>query len=432
MTKKRIHTEGLHGAELEKAISRMRVSKVAQSKRYTRSKYGNAVYVTLFILMGCFSILPLVYCIATSFKPLDELMVFPPRFFVHRPTVQNYLVLPSLLSNLKVPLSRYIFNSVFVSVTSTVLYVFSSAMSAFALSKSNVYGKKVMFHIIQYALLFNSYTLAIPQYLIYSYLGIIDTYAVYIFPMLMSTMGVFLMKQYSNYWVPRVARLEAYNNGNMYYTKNEENISLSKGKLLLTGRWHETEKNSLTSGYIKTEGNLSYQYGYAEILARLPKGNGVWPAFWALGTDTKAYQEIDFFEMFTNNSSRVTAAIHKWWIGLDSSGAEMRGHSSTNEKGRDYDLPNGETFNDDWHTFGCEWTPEEMRFFVDGEHYYTYDISGEGQDIHHTPVYLILCLQIGIAGMAKGVDETTPMPSVYEIEYVRLYQRPSYSKLILK
>ncbi len=236
----------------------------------------------------------------------------------------------------------------------------------------------------------------------------------------------------SNYWVPRVARLEAYNNGNMYYTKNEENISLSKGKLLLTGRWHETEKNSLTSGYIKTEGNLSYQYGYVEILARLPKGNGVWPAFWALGTDTKAYQEIDFFEMFTNNSSRVTAAIHKWWIGLDSSGAEMRGHSSTNEKGRDYDLPNGETFNDDWHTFGCEWTPEEMRFFVDGEHYYTYDISGEGQDIHHTPVYLILCLQIGIAGMAKGVDETTPMPSVYEIEYVRLYQRPSYSKLILK
>lgn len=202
MTKKRIHTEGLHGAELEKAISRMRVSKVAQSKRYTRSKYGNAVYVTLFILMGCFSILPLVYCIATSFKPLDELMVFPPRFFVHRPTVQNYLVLPSLLSNLKVPLSRYIFNSVFVSVTSTVLYVFSSAMSAFALSKSNVYGKKVMFHIIQYALLFNSYTLAIPQYLIYSYLGIIDTYAVYIFPMLMSTMGVFLMKQYMESSIP--------------------------------------------------------------------------------------------------------------------------------------------------------------------------------------------------------------------------------------
>lgn len=208
MAQKRINTAGLSGKELERAVSRMKVSRVAQSKRYTRSRFGNAAYVTLFVVMGCFSILPLVYCIATSLKPLDELMVFPPRFFVHRPTLQNYLALPSLLSNLKIPLSRYIFNSFFVSILTTFLYVFSSAMAAFALSKSNVYGKKTVFQIIQYALLFNTYTLAIPQYIIYSYLGMIDTYAVYIFPMLATTMGVFLMKQYMESSIPD-ALLEA-------------------------------------------------------------------------------------------------------------------------------------------------------------------------------------------------------------------------------
>ena len=174
----------------------------SQSKRYTRSRFGNAVYVTFLIFMGLFSVLPLIYCIATSLKPLDELMIFPPRFFVSRPTAQNYLALPGLLSNLRVPLSRYIFNSVFVSVVTTLLYVISSTMAAFVLTKTRVKGRKVMFVCVQYALLFNTFTLAIPQYLIFSYLGMIDTYWAYILPYIASTMGVFLMKQYMDGYVP--------------------------------------------------------------------------------------------------------------------------------------------------------------------------------------------------------------------------------------
>ena len=96
---------------LFKRIRENRTAKTSQSKKYTRSKAGNAVYVVILLALGIFSVLPLVYCVATSFKPLDELMIFPPRFFVNRPTVQNYLALPGLLSNLRVPLSRYIFNS---------------------------------------------------------------------------------------------------------------------------------------------------------------------------------------------------------------------------------------------------------------------------------------------------------------------------------
>ena len=185
-----------------------RSGSVSQSKRYTRSRVGNVVYVVFLLLFGIFSVLPLIYCITTSFKPLDELMIFPPRFLVTRPTVQNYLALPGLLSNLRIPLSRYIFNSVFISLVTTVLYVFISTMAAFVLTKSHIKGKKLIFKSIQYALLFNAFTLAIPQYLIFSYLKMIDTYWVYVLPYLASTMGVFLMKQYMEGSVPD-ALLEA-------------------------------------------------------------------------------------------------------------------------------------------------------------------------------------------------------------------------------
>ena len=185
-----------------------RTGSASQSKRYTRSRVGNAVYVTFLLLFGIFSVLPLIYCITTSFKPLDELMIFPPRFLVTRPTAQNYLALPGLLSNLRIPLSRYIFNSVFISLVTTVLYVFISTMAAFVLTKSRIKGKKLIFKAIQYALLFNAFTLAIPQYRIFSYLKMIDTYWVYVLPYLASTMGVFLMKQYMEGSVPD-ALLEA-------------------------------------------------------------------------------------------------------------------------------------------------------------------------------------------------------------------------------
>lgn len=179
-----------------------------QAKRYTRSRIGNFFFVFFLLLFGAFSVLPLVYCIATSFKPIDELLVFPPTFFVRRPTVQNYSILPELLSSLNVPLLRYIFNSVFVSAVITVLYVLFSAMAAFSICKSGLKGKNIYFAVIQFALLFNAYTLSIPQYVIISKLNIIDTYWAYILPAIASTMGVFLMKQFMEGSVPD-ALLEA-------------------------------------------------------------------------------------------------------------------------------------------------------------------------------------------------------------------------------
>ncbi len=174
-----------------------------QMKRYTRSKAGNFFYFLFLFAAGVFSLLPMIYCVVTSFKPLDELLVFPPTLFtVKRPTLSNYSALPDLISSLSVPLSRYIFNTVFIAAVGTALTVVFSAMAAFVLSKTDIKYKGMIFTVIPFALLFNTYTLAIPQYIIYSQLRVINTYFVYLFPTLASSMGVFLMKQYMDGYVP--------------------------------------------------------------------------------------------------------------------------------------------------------------------------------------------------------------------------------------
>ena len=178
--------------------------RASQVKRFTRSRAGNIIYFLLLVAAGLFTILPMLYSVFTSFKPLDELMIFPPRFFAHRPTMENYVSLPSVLSNLAIPLSRYVFNSVFVSVITTVGHILVATMAAYVLSKTKLRWRKGIYWTVQFALLYNSYTLAVPQYIIFAKLGIIDTFWAYILPYLPSTLGVFLMKQYMDDSVPEV------------------------------------------------------------------------------------------------------------------------------------------------------------------------------------------------------------------------------------
>jgi len=192
----------------KKLKSHGRVSKKSQYKRYTRSRAGNVLFFTFLTLFGLFSVLPLFYCVITSLKPLEELLIVPPRFTVSRPTLQNFTELPGLLASLRVPLSRYIFNSVFIALVSTILHIICSAAAAFTFSKSKLKARVLLFTIVQMALLYNAYTLAIPQYLIFSKTGIIDTFWVYILPAIPSAMGCFLMKQYIDSAVPD-ALLEA-------------------------------------------------------------------------------------------------------------------------------------------------------------------------------------------------------------------------------
>lgn len=174
-----------------------------QVKRYTRSKGGTFVIALFLTMFGLFMLLPMYYLIVTSFKPLEEIMAFPPRFYVSAPTFKNYAALPKLLSTEWVPFSRYILNSVFVSFITTGLHVIVAAGAAFTLSKYSKYKVfNIIFWIVQLSLLYNSYTLAIPQYVIISKLHMLNTYWVYILPYIPSSLGVFLLKQYMDSGIP--------------------------------------------------------------------------------------------------------------------------------------------------------------------------------------------------------------------------------------
>lgn len=199
--------------QLNRTISKIRILRqmhgsASSNRRYTRTRAGNVFLFVFMGALGIFSMLPLIYAVFTSFKPIDELLIFPPRFFAHRPTLENYIVLPDLLSSLRVPLSRYIFNSLFITVFTTVVYIIISSMTAYVFAKSDLKGKNVMFMITQFALIFNGTTLGLSQFIILSKLNVVDTYFAYILPYLASTLGVFLIKQYMEGYVPD-ALLEA-------------------------------------------------------------------------------------------------------------------------------------------------------------------------------------------------------------------------------
>lgn len=167
-----------------------------QKKRISRSFGGDATLVFLLVIMGAFMSLPIVLSIVNAFKPLEEIFVFPPRFYVVNPTTDNFKQLMQLSSSLWVPFSRYIFNSVFVSVVVTFFHIIFAAMCAFPLAKGNFPGRKQIFSTIQMALLFTGGTLAIPLYLLMSMLRMVDTYWALILPPIAGALGLFLMRQF--------------------------------------------------------------------------------------------------------------------------------------------------------------------------------------------------------------------------------------------
>jgi ABC-type glycerol-3-phosphate transport system permease component len=167
-----------------------------KAKKVNRSIWGNLLVFICLGLLGAFMLLPLIYAFVTAFKPMDELFIFPPRFFVAHPTLDNFVQLGQILSNSWVPFWRYLFNSVFVTIMATAGNVFIASLAAFPLAKHEFPGKKAINEIIVLALLFTWQVLYIPQYIVIAKLGLINTYWALILPVAQMTLGVFLMKQF--------------------------------------------------------------------------------------------------------------------------------------------------------------------------------------------------------------------------------------------
>lgn len=146
--------------------------------------------------LGAFTALPIVYSIINSFKPINELFLYPPRFFVVKPTIENYLSLFTMQLNSIVPFERYLFNSLFVAIVTTVSFIIIASLAAFPLAKYKFAGKAIILQIVIAAILFRPEVTAIPQYIIISKLRMVDTYMALIFPALATSFGVFLMSQF--------------------------------------------------------------------------------------------------------------------------------------------------------------------------------------------------------------------------------------------
>ena len=161
-----------------------------------RSAGGDAGISFILIVMGLFMFIPMLYAVLQSLKPLDELWVFPPKFWVEEPTFDNYFDLFRLMNTSWVPFSRYIFNTVLISVVGTAGNLVLASMAAYVLSKMRFPGRAIMFELIVKSLMFNSTVGAITSFLIMTNLKLVDTYLAVIVPAWGSTLGLYLMKQF--------------------------------------------------------------------------------------------------------------------------------------------------------------------------------------------------------------------------------------------
>lgn len=161
-----------------------------------RSVIGSTGNFAVLVVFGIFMIIPMVFIISNAFKPLDELFMYPPRLFVRNPTTDNFSALSTVFEDSWVPFPRYLFNTLIITVITTFCKVVVATMAGYVLDKKRFPGRKLIFDLVITAMLFTTTVTAIPNYLILSKLGWIDTYMSIIGPALGASMGVFLVKQF--------------------------------------------------------------------------------------------------------------------------------------------------------------------------------------------------------------------------------------------
>ncbi len=173
-----------------------------RTKKVNRSIGGNILVFLLLLICGAFMVLPLYLTVVNAFKPLSELFIFPPRFYVVNPTMDNFSDMMTLIQAMRVPFERYLFNSVFITVAGTVIYILLASVAAYPLAKHRFRGKTLFVNLVIWAMLFRPEVLAIPQYIIIANLNWLNSYLAVIVPALASSMGVFLMRQFMEAFIP--------------------------------------------------------------------------------------------------------------------------------------------------------------------------------------------------------------------------------------
>lgn len=191
------------------------------------------------------------------------------------------------------------------------------------------------------------------------------------------------------------------NNELQYYSPN--NVKVEDGVLKLISKKEQFKGKDYTSGAVHTQGKFNFLYGKAEMRAKVPAGQGMFPAFWMMTDKENTWlPEIDILEMLGHQPDQVWMVSH--WLGED---GKLKSVSDTFK---------GPDFSKDFHTFGIEWTPASITWFIDGMERFT--IS---RNIPSEEMYLYLNTAVG-GNWPGAPDQTTVFPVSFEIDYVRVYQ----------
>lgn len=233
-------------------------------KRLNRSFKGDIPIIILLVMFGIFSAWPMIFTISNAFKPFEEIFLFPPRLFVMNPTLDNFRDLSTLLLDSWVPMSRYFFNTFFITIVGTTGHVVLASMAAYPLAKYKFPGSKIIFTMIVFSLMFTPTVTQIPNYIVISKLGLIDTYWAIILPAMSYSLGLYLMKQFMEQ-IPmsliESAKLDGASEFQVFWKIVMPNVKpawLTLLLLIFQNFWAATGGNFIYSENMKT---ISYALG---------------------------------------------------------------------------------------------------------------------------------------------------------------------------
>ena len=161
-----------------------------------RSAGGDTAIMVLLVILGVLMFLPMYFTVITAFKPAAELSITPPKLYIMKPTLKNFIDLFTNMNQTWVPISRYIFNTVYISVASTMGALLFGSLTAYALSRIRMPGYKTMNALIKYSLMIGSTITGTYNFIIYCKIGMLNTYSISIIPVWASTLGLYLMKNF--------------------------------------------------------------------------------------------------------------------------------------------------------------------------------------------------------------------------------------------
>jgi beta-glucanase (GH16 family) len=206
------------------------------------------------------------------------------------------------------------------------------------------------------------------------------------------------------------------NNELEYYTSRTNNVRIENGQLVIEARQESYLGSGYTSARLKTQGKASWTYGRLEARMKIPRGQGIWPAFWTLGANITSVNwptcgEIDILENIGSEPTTVHGTVHG------------PGYSGGNGIGGPYSLPGNPVFADDFHVYAVEWTTNQIKWFVDNQQYFSVtpaNLPSGATWVFTQPQFLLLNLAVG-GNWPGSPNGSTVFPQRLTVDYVRVY-----------